>query len=188
MIFLNLFIEFFKVGLFSIGGGLATIPFLMDLSQKYDWFTKKELLNMIAISESTPGAIGINISTYAGFQAAGIPGALLATFSLVLPSFIIIIIIAKLLSKFQDNSYVKSILNGIRPASAGLILGAVSTVILLTFFNLDLYNKTASFSDLFKLKSLGFFLLLGFLITRKKDLHPTLVIFLGAVFGIIFKL
>ncbi len=188
MIFLNLFIEFFKVGLFSIGGGLATIPFLMDLTQKYDWFTKKELLNMIAISESTPGAIGINISTYAGYQAAGVLGSLVATFSLVLPSFVIIIIIARLLNKFHDNPYVKRLLNGIRPASSGLILGAVSTVILLTLFNLDVYRTSGNLLDLFKLKSLVFFILLGLLINRKKDLHPTLIIFLGAVFGIIFKL
>ena len=188
MILVDLFIEFFKVGLFSIGGGLATIPFLMELTQKYDWFSKKELLNMIAISESTPGAIGINISTYAGYHAAGILGALVATFSLVLPSFIIIIIIARLLNKFHDNIYVERTLSGIRPASSGLILGAVYSVIVLTFFNLDAYKLSSNIMDLINLKSLIFFAFIGLLIKTKKDLHPSLIILLGAVFGIILKL
>ena len=94
MIFLQLFYEFFKIGLFAVGGGMATIPFLMDLTSRYSWFTMADLTNMIAVSESTPGPIGINMATYAGFNAAGIPGALCATLSLVLPAWIIIILIA----------------------------------------------------------------------------------------------
>ena len=85
MIYLTLFYEFFKVGLFSVGGGVATIPFYMELADKYDWLTTQMLTDMIAVSESTPGPIGINLATYAGFRAAGIPGALVATFSTVLP-------------------------------------------------------------------------------------------------------
>lgn len=107
MIFLQLFYEFFKIGLFAVGGGMATIPFLMDLTSRYSWFTMADLTNMIAVSESTPGPIGINMATYAGFNAAGIPGALCATLSLVLPAWIIIILIAKFMSSFSENKYVK---------------------------------------------------------------------------------
>ena len=103
MIFLQLFYEFFKIGLFAVGGGMATIPFLMDLTSRYSWFTMADLTNMIAVSESTPGPIGINMATYAGFNAAGIPGALCATLSLVLPAWIIIILIAKFMSSFSEN-------------------------------------------------------------------------------------
>ena len=108
MIYLILFYEFFKVGLFSIGGGMATVPFLMELADKYPWFTKQELANMIAISESTPGPIGINMATYAGYQAAGIPGALTATLSLVFPTMVIIILVAKFMSDFSENKYVRA--------------------------------------------------------------------------------
>ena len=100
-----LFIEFFKTGLFAIGGGLATLPFLYDLSDKYDWFDRGMLANMIAISESTPGPIGVNMSTYAGFNAEGVVGGIVATVALVMPSLIIIIIVAKFLGKFNDNKY-----------------------------------------------------------------------------------
>lgn len=92
MIFLQLFYEFFKAGLFAIGGGLATLPFLKQISLRYPWFTPNDLMDMIAVSESTPGPMGVNSATYAGFHAAGIPGAITATCSLVLPSVIIIIL------------------------------------------------------------------------------------------------
>ena len=94
MIFLQLFYEFFKAGLFAIGGGLATLPFLKQISLRYPWFTPNDLMDMIAVSESTPGPIGVNSATYAGFHAAGIPGAITATCSLVLPSVIIIILVS----------------------------------------------------------------------------------------------
>ena len=106
MIYLTLFYEFFKIGLFAVGGGIATLPFLMDLTDKYDWYTASELTNMIAISESTPGPVGINMATYAGYQAAGIGGAIVATVSLVLPALIIIVIVARFMKKFYDNSTV----------------------------------------------------------------------------------
>ncbi|MBS6641206.1 MAG: chromate transporter, partial [Clostridiaceae bacterium] len=107
MIYLQLFWEFFKTGLFAIGGGLATIPFLRDITLKYPWFTPEDLLDMIAISESTPGPMGVNSATYAGFHAAGLPGALAATFSLVLPSVIIIILVSRALTRFRDSKLVQ---------------------------------------------------------------------------------
>ena len=109
MIYLQLAFEFFKIGLFSIGGGMATLPFLMDLTKKYNWYTASELANIVAISESTPGPVGVNMATYAGYNAAGIPGALIATLSLTAPALIIIIIIARLLENFSENPTVKAV-------------------------------------------------------------------------------
>lgn len=124
MTYLLLFYEFFKIGLFAIGGGLVTIPFLFNLTQKYDWFSHIELTNMIAVAESTPGPIGVNMATYAGFKAAGIGGALLSTLALVLPSFVIIVIISKLMDKYSCNVRIKNFLSGVRPAVIALILWA----------------------------------------------------------------
>lgn len=124
MIYLLLLFEFFKIGLFAIGGGLVTVPFLFDLAEKYDWFTASELTDMIAISESTPGPIGVNMATFAGFKSAGIMGAIVATFGLVLPSVIIIIWVARLMQKYSGNVRTHAILEGIRPAVLALILFA----------------------------------------------------------------
>lgn len=124
MIYLILFYEFFKIGLFAIGGGLVTVPFLFDLAEVYPWFTAKDLADMIAISESTPGPLGVNMATYAGFKAAGVGGAIVATLGLVTPSVIIIMLISKLLKKFRNNIWVDSVLSGIRPAVIALILFA----------------------------------------------------------------
>lgn len=124
MIYLVLFLEFFKIGLFAIGGGLVTVPFLFDLSEKYSWYTAKELADMIAISESTPGPLGVNVATYAGYHAAGIGGGIIATLGLVVPSLIIIILIANLLRKYSRNYKVQTVLSGIRPAVVALIMYA----------------------------------------------------------------
>lgn len=124
MIYLLLFFEFFKIGLFAIGGGLVTVPFLFDLSETYAWFTPKELTDMIAIAESTPGPIGVNMATYAGFNAAGILGGTIATLGLVTPSVIVIVIICRLMSKYSCNRRVNTMLEGIRPAVIALIVFA----------------------------------------------------------------
>lgn len=124
MTYLLLVIEFFKIGLFAIGGGLVTIPFLFDLTERYDWFSATELTNMIAIAESTPGPIGVNMATYAGFNVAGFMGGLSATLALVLPSFIIIIWVSRLMDKYSCNLRVKDFLAGVRPAVIALILWA----------------------------------------------------------------
>lgn len=124
MIHWLLFFEFFKIGLFAIGGGLVTVPFLFDLAEHYPWFNASDLADMIAISESTPGPLGVNMATFAGFKAAGVSGAVTATLGLVFPSVVIIMILSKLLKKFRDNPLVCSILAGIRPAVIALILFA----------------------------------------------------------------
>lgn len=184
MIYLTLIYEFFKIGLFAIGGGMATVPFLMELAERYPWFTPAELANMIAISESTPGPIGINMATYAGYNAAGFPGSLCATFSLVAPSLIIIVIIAKFMSNFSENKYVKSAFTGIRPMIAALIGYAVWQIAMVTFadtsspktvFHIDAILICLAFLFLFQLKPL-------------KKLHPIIWIAVGAVVGILFQL
>ena len=124
MLFSELYARFFMTGFFSIGGGLATLPFLYDMADKTGWFTASDIADMIAISESTPGAIGINMSTYAGFTTAGLPGAIVATLGLISPGIIIIIVIAKFLDSFSDNNYVKWARYGLRAASMGLIVSA----------------------------------------------------------------
>lgn len=122
MIYILLFYEFFKIGLFAVGGGLVTVPFLFDLAEAYGWFTSAELSDMIAVSQSTPGPVGINMATYAGFKTAGISGAIVATMSEVLPSMIVVYFIAQALSKWQNNMYLNKILKSIRPTVLALIL------------------------------------------------------------------
>ena len=108
MIYLQLFYEFFKTGLFAVGGGLATLPFLYDMSAKTGWFTEADLTNMIAVSESTPGPLGVNMATYVGYITAKVPGALAATLGLVTPSILVILLIACFLKSFRNNRYVES--------------------------------------------------------------------------------
>lgn len=124
MTYVLLIVEFFKIGLLAIGGGLVTVPFLFDLADKYDWFSKQELADMIAISESTPGPIGVNMATFAGFSSGGIAGGLLAVISLVLPSVIIMILVAKMMGKYSCNARVRDVLSGIRPVVLAMILFA----------------------------------------------------------------
>ena len=121
----TLWFEFFKIGLFAVGGGPATLPFLMDLTKTHDWFTMTQLTNMIAISESTPGPLGLNMATYAGVETMGIWGGLIASLELVTPSVIIIMLIAVFLKNFNDNPIVKSAMFGIKPAVCGIIAAAV---------------------------------------------------------------
>lgn len=119
MMLLRLFWEFFKIGLFAVGGGMATIPFLYDLSDRTGWFTYTQLADMIAISESTPGPIGVNMATYVGYEMSGVLGSISTTLGFVAPSIIIIVIVSIFLQKFRDNRYVESAFYGLRPASSG---------------------------------------------------------------------
>ena len=122
MIYLTLFFEFFKIGLFALGGGYATIPFLYDISEVYGWYSLKELAQMTAIAAITPGPVGINVATYAGLKISGVLGSIVATLSEILPSFILVIIVSKLLNKFSENFYVKSLLITLKPISCALLL------------------------------------------------------------------
>lgn len=135
MIYIRLFYEFFKAGLFAVGGGLATLPFLQEISRTTGWYTAQDLMDLIAISESTPGAIGINAATYAGFHACGVTGGIVATLGLVTPSILVIILISKILDKFKESALVKNIFYGLRPASTGLIAAAGFSVVLATLIH-----------------------------------------------------
>lgn len=129
-LYLRLYWEFFKTGLFAIGGGMATLPFLKDIGATTGWFSQTDLMNMLAVSESTPGPVGINMATYVGYTVGGVPGAIVATIGEVTPSIIVILIVAAMLAKFRDSQYVANAFYGLRPASTGLIGAACAGVML----------------------------------------------------------
>lgn len=185
--FLLMCFEFFKTGLFAVGGGLATIPFLQEISIKYGWFSLKDLTTMIAVSESTPGPIGINMATYVGSTMFGIPGAVGATFSLVAPSVIIILLIARALDRFKDSPIVKGIFTGLRPAVAGFILSATVGIYLTALFHVDAF-RSQGITALFNWTALILFgVLLAFYRMRPKT-HPIWIILIAAAAGIVLKL
>ena len=154
MIYLQLFFEFFKAGLFAIGGGLATIPFLTDIGQRTGWFTSGELANMIAISESTPGPMGVNMATYVGFHTGGIAGGVIATLGLVCPSILVILVIAGFLKKFRESRGVDAVFYGIRPASTALIAAALAEVCSIALLNLSAF-QTGGAAALFQWKGIA---------------------------------
>ena len=191
MIYLQLFWEYFKVGLFSVGGGMATIPFLYDMADKTGWFTHAQLADMLAVSESTPGPIGVNMATYVGYTTAGVPGSLAATFGLVLPSVIVILLIARVLQQFRHNKKVEAIFYGLRPASTGLIASAGVTVAAIALLQTDLFAKTGLWTDLFHWKAwilAGVVLIFSNFVKPTKKLHPIVFIAISAVAGIVFHI
>ncbi len=204
LLFLRMFFEFFKTGLFAIGGGLATVPFLSSMGSSTGWFSSKELADMIAVSESTPGPIGVNMATYVGYvighgQGAsggpaaatflGILGAIIATIGLITPSVIIILIVAHFLEKFRENEYVAAALYGLRAASVGLITSAAFSVILIAIFGID--NIAMWRSAVFDVKSVILAVVIFVMsryIPKVKDWHPIFFILIGAACGIIFHM
>lgn len=187
MLYLRLFWEFFKTGLFAVGGGMATLPFLYDMSAKTAWFSTAQLADMIAVSESTPGPIGVNMATYVGFTTAGIPGAVIATLGLVTPSVIIILIIARVLHQFRQNRYVDAAFYGLRPCSVGLIAAAGVLVVKIALFDFDLFHATGAFLDLLRPKALllaALLLVLTNVVKATKKLHPIVFILGSALLGV----
>ena len=187
MIYLQLCFEFFKTGLFAIGGGLVTIPFLSEMGEKYGWFTSQELANMFAISESTPGPIGINMATYVGYKVAGVLGSIVATFSEVAPAIIIIIIVSKILIKFKESEYIKTAFKGLRPVVFGFILSAFVSIFTTSVILLDKYKETNNFVSMFDIRLIGIFLLILLLNTKWK-IHPIFYVLLSGLLGIVFVL
>lgn len=210
---IRLFLEFFRIGICAFGGGLATIPFLQELAEQTGWFTQEQLGNMLAISESTPGAIGVNMSTYVGYLVGmaefdnylmGFVGGIIATLGFVSPSIIIILIICQFLVKFKESKYVKWAFYGLRAASLGLIGAAAYSVLTLTVINPDEaklcfngVNKENFFNEIwpaigdafkvfFNYKALILAVVLAFLVFKFKK-HPIIYIVLAAIIGIIFK-
>ena len=190
MILLQLFWEFFKVGLFAVGGGLATLPFLQELSAKTGWFTLQDLADMIAVSESTPGPIGVNMATYCGFTTAGILGSVCAVLGLVTPSVIIILIVALFLKKFRESRIVDSVFQGLRPASCAMITAAGLGIVVLSLLNKDLFQETGVWTDLFRWKAIALAAVVAALTNLKKlkKIHPGAFLAGGAIIGILLKL
>lgn len=190
MIYLRLFFEFFKTGLFAVGGGMATVPFLTDMSEKTGWFTQQQLVDMIAVSESTPGPIGVNMASYVGFTTAGILGSIVATLGLVTPSIIVILIIAAFLKAFRDNKYVDRVFYGVRPASTALIAAAGISILLMCLVNIEAWRTSGKITDLVSIKAVILAIVI-WVFTNKikitKKLHPLCFIALSAVAGIIFS-
>lgn len=187
--------EFFKTGLFAVGGGLATLPFLYDIASRYDWLDASVMSDMIAVSESTPGPIGVNMATYCGYNAGyavggiglGIVSGIVATLSLVFPSVVVIIIVARMLDKFQNSTVVDNSFKGLRPAVCGLIAAAALSVFVSACLDVDAFKAAHSAANLFDIKALVLFVLL-FAINKKFKLHPIFIIIPAAIAGVIFKM
>ena len=190
MIWLRLFIEFFKTGLFSIGGGLATIPFLRAMSENTGWFDSETLSTMVAVGESTPGPIGVNMATYVGFnighdQGGILPallGGFLATFALILPSVVIILIVARVLAAFKENKIVARLFYAIRPAVTGMIASAA-----LMMTKSAVLTKGGSLLKAFDIKA-GILFAVLLVLTQKVKLHPIFYIIIAGAVGAIFSM
>lgn len=173
---LSLFFAFFKIGLFAVGGGLATLPFLHELAEKTNWITVSDISNMVAVAESTPGPLGVNMATYVGFLKEGLLGGMVSTLGLITPSLIISIIVAKMLVKFKNSQTVKDVFYGLRAASCGLIAVAGIGVAKIAFFSENSFFWQG-----------GILAVLLFIGTRKLKWHPIVFIAISALIGIIFK-
>lgn len=184
---LYLIYEFFKTGLFAVGGGLATIPFLKEIIIKYNFFELDMLTTMIGISESTPGPIGINLATYFGYLTYGIVGGIITTIAIVTPSLIVIIMIAKTLDKFKESLIIKGIFYGIKPAVVAFIISACINIFISSLFNQSLYLQSKNICDLFNFINIFIFIIV-LLVYKKFSFHPVFVIALCAFLGILLKI
>ena len=179
----RMFWEFMKIGLFAVGGGPATLPYLMDLTEKYDWYTMEDLTNMIAISESTPGPLGLNMATYAGFHTLGTFGGVVSTLGLVLPSIVIIILVAKFLENFNENKFVQGAFAGIRPAVTALIAAAVYSVCKVSLF----VDTESGYEPAVKTIILCVIVFALLQVKRLQKYHPALWLLFAVIIGIVFR-
>lgn len=189
-IYLKLYWEFFKTGLFAIGGGMATLPFLQRIGESTGWYTYGDLMNMLAVSESTPGPIGINMATYVGYTVGGIPGGVVATLGEVTPSIIVILIVAALLKSFRENRYVERAFYGLRPASTGLIGAACATVVVEVLLRTETLGTGVGLAGLFHWPGLALaavLLVLTNWVKPTRKLHPITFIALSAAVGVAFR-
>ncbi len=180
----TLIFEFFKTGLFAVGGGMATLPFLYEIGQNTGWYTDQDVLNLLAVSESTPGPIGINMSTYVGFITAGIPGAVLASLALAAPSVLVILLVIRVLDRFKDSPLVDSVFQTLRPASIGMITAALLGVVQQTLLRLEAFAGWETLLAVFNWKGIA---LAGglWLLMQKWKVHPIAYIAIAAVVGIV---
>lgn len=198
MMLIRLFLEFFKTGLFAIGGGMATIPFLYNMADSTGWFTYDDLANMVAVSESTPGPIGVNMATYVGFVTGsnaggtlyGIACAVIATLGLVTPSIIVILIVASILKSFRNNHFVNDAFYGLRPASAGLIMAAGLNILTTNLLGSNLLAKGLSLAAV-NWKGIVLAVILWVAtnkVKKTKGVHPIVFIGVSALVGILFSM
>lgn len=187
MIWIEMFWEFFKAGLFAAGGGLATLPFLYAISSSTNWFSTTDIANMVAISESTPGPLGVNMATYAGYQALGALGGIWATLSLTSPAIIVITIVSNALKRFKDSLLVQKVFYGLRPCSIALITAAGLGVAKISLLDIPGYSHSQSILSIINWKCLLLAACIWFTIWRFKK-HPIIYIALSAIAGIIFDL
>ena len=180
MIYIQLFYEFFKTGLFALGGGLATLPFLHRMAVQTGWFSEALLTDMIAISESTPGPIGVNMATYVGYVTAGIPGALVATLGLITPAVVIVLLVVRVLDAFRGNRYIEAAFYGLRPAVVGLIAAAGLSVAAGALLRLPFSGRLA---ELIHWPSVCIFAAV-FLLQKRCRLHPIWYLAASAVVGV----
>ncbi|MBR0035699.1 MAG: chromate transporter [Synergistaceae bacterium] len=183
MLYVKLFWEFFQTGLFAVGGGMATLPFLYSISDRTGWFTHQQLADMIAVSESTPGAIGVNMATYSGYITEGIPGAIVSTTGLITPSIIVILLVAAFLNAFHENKYVNAVFYGLRPASSAMITAAGLILARVVFFG-------GAFTNSVNVKAVilaGVLLAFTHVVSFTKKLHPVTWIVVAAIAGIVFE-
>lgn len=186
MTLLHLFFIFFYIGLFAIGGGLVAASFMQQiLVEKYSLITLEKFYSMLAISESTPGPIGINLATYIGTELFGVPGGIIATVGEVLPSLIVIILIAKIFTHFHEKPLIQAALSTLRPATSGMVLVALIPVFIIALLQPEVYKATGNFADLFVWKNWIFYFVCIFVLFKTK-LHPVVLVAAGAVYGIIF--
>lgn len=197
MILLQLFWEFFKTGLFAIGGGLATVPFLQDISAKTGWYTAGQLADMIAVSESTPGPMGVNMATYVGFTVGsqelggpvmGVVAAIIATLGLIAPSVIVIMIVAYFLKRFRSSKLVDGALYGLRPASVALISAAGVDILLIAVLRVDSIYQIAQAALSWKALVLAALVYVGTHIKKLKNLHPIWFIAASAILGVVLQM
>ncbi len=184
MTFINLYLTFFKIGLFTIGGGLAALPLLQGEALRQGWFTLDRFFHMVAVSESTPGPIGVNMATYVGLEQAGIGGSVAATLGLVSPSVIIILIVARYFLHFNEKPLVQSVLKGLRPAVTGLIATAAFNVLTVAVIPWRVFLESREISDLLPPVNLIIFTVIGFGFLKWK-LHPIIYIAAAAVAGMV---
>jgi chromate transporter len=180
---LFIFVTFFKIGLFAIGGGLATVPFLFELADGSLWLTREAVGDMLAVAQSSPGAIGVNLAAYTGFRYAGVPGSYLAALGLISPSIIIIVIVARMLQRFKESAVVKRVFSGFRPAAAGLLSAAGFGAI-----TLCLYNAAAPvWYELIRWRETILFIIIFALVYKFKK-HPVVYIFAAGAAGAVLGL
>ena len=185
MIYFNLFYEFFIIGPLMFGGGLAAIPFLQQMGERTGWYSTVQLMDMIAISEITPGPIGINMATYVGYTVAGIPGGIIATIALILPMIIISLFVAQFMLRFKENTIVQSAFYGLRPASLALIAAAGIVVLQLSLLRIGLWEETGSLIDLFDTKAIALAIILIIVTNLAKKVHPIVFLACSAVIGMV---